>query len=324
MRFFLVFVFLLSSLFAKDDYVLGEGYQVGDLPIYVGGYFSLDYQKKDERDRFRVDDIAFLSYGGTNTFSYMFELEFKELYVKTDDNGVKTTTKNEKLYVERMYVDYNINDNYQLRLGKYNSPIGFWNLMPINVLRETSSSPLVIDVIFPKFTTGIDVGYNSFEDGEIKVDLIFQDNSTIDDEYNNYDVVKHYGVGISYELDNYTFKANLGYFANRNKDDYTYALLSARYEDDNYQFLAEVGAQRSEYNEHNYAGYVQGLYRFSEQHIGIIRLESFEIERQNLDDAIAIFGYTYRPLYPIALKSEYQLHTINDENQFIFSLSVLF
>lgn len=325
MRFFLVFIFLVCSVFAKDDYVLGEGYQVGNLPIYVGGYFSIDYQKKDEQDRYRIDDIAFLSYGGTDTFSYLLELEFKDLYVKTDDNGNKTTTRNEKLYVERMYIDYRINDNYELRLGKYNSPIGFWNLMPINVLRETTSSPISTKIIFPQFTTGLDLAYNTFnEDNEIKVDVIFQNNSTIDDEYNNYDVLKHYALGFSYEKENYVLKVNGGYFSQRSKHDYVYALLSARYDDDNYQFLSEFGAQRSDTKNYNYAGYVQGLYRFTNKHIGIIRLESYDNEFKNIDDSIAIFAYTYRPLYPIAFKTEYQQHTLNNENQLIFSFSVLF
>ncbi|MEO1953966.1 MAG: porin [Campylobacterales bacterium] len=330
MKFFIAFLFFLSSfLYAQDEYVLGEGYQVGDSPIYLGGYFSVDYRKKDEEDRYRVDDISFMSYGGNDTLSYLAEFEFKEFYVETRDNENSTTERNHKLYIERLYVDYNIDENYNLRLGKYNSPIGFWNLMPINVLRETSSSPILNNIIYPKYTTGLDLSYSTFSQGELKLDFILQDNTAIDDDdYNNYDIDKHYALGISYEEDDYTYKVNGGYFSKRDKQieisDYTYALISARYDDERYQFLAEAGIQNSKEKDHNYAGYVQGLYRFTYQHIGVIRLESYKDELQNKNDNIAIFGYTYRPLYPVALKAEYQQHSADNENQIIFSFSVLF
>lgn len=329
MKYLVLFLLFAVTVFAEDEYTLGEGYQVGEMPIYLGGYFSVDYRKKDEEDRYRVDDIAFMSYGGNDTISYMVELEFKEFYVEThNDKYGNTTERDHQIYVERLYVDYNINDNYSLRTGKYNSPIGFWNLMPINVLRATTSSPVLTKIIFPNYTTGLDLSYTSFDEEEIKIDVILQDNTAIDDEYNNYDVDKHYALAFSYEKGNYTLKLNGGYFSKRDNyksvNDFGYILLSEKYETDDFQILAEVGAQSSKNSDHNYAGYLQGLYRFTEKHIGIIRLESYKDELADDNDNIAILGYTYRPLFPVALKTEYQQHSKNNENQFIFSLSVLF
>jgi hypothetical protein len=315
-------------VFAQEEYVLGEGYQVGELPIYLGGYFSADYQKKDEIDRYRLDDIAFMSYGGNNTVSYLVELEFKEFYVETHDNNGKTTERDHRLYIERLYVDYTINDNFVLRGGRYNSPVGFWNLMPINVLRATTSSPVSNVVIFPNYTTGLNLSYSSFEEDAIRLDVILQDNTPIDDEYNNYDIDKHYALGLSYEKNDLILKINGGYFSKRDRhqgvDDFSYMLLSGKYETDDYQILSEVGAQSSKEKDHNYAGYVQGLYRFTPKHIGIIRLESYKDELESENDNMAIFAYTFRPMPSVALKSEYQQHTQSNENQFIFSFSVLF
>jgi len=200
--------------------------------------------------------------------------------------------------------------------------------MPINVLRATTSSPVSNDIIFPNYTTGFDLSYSAFEEDEIRLDMILQDNTPIDDEYNNYDIDKHYALGFSYAKNDVTLKLNGGYFSKRDRhvgvDDFTYALVSGKYEKDDYQVLAEVGIQRSKDSDHNYAGYLQGLYRFSEKHIGIIRLESYKDELQNRNDNMVIFGYTFRPFPSMALKSEYQQHTKNNENQFIFSFSVLF
>ena len=325
----LISLLFTTTLFAQDEYVLGEGYKLGNLPLYLGGYISTDYRKKDEEDRYRVDDIAFLAYGGNDTLSYLVELEFKEFYVEThSDKYGNTTQRDHRLYIERMYFDYTINDNYTLRTGKYNSPVGFWNLMPINVLRATTSSPVSNKIIFPNYTTGLDLSYTSFDENEIQIDVILQDNTPIDDEYNNYDIDKHYALGFTFINNDFTAKINSGYFSKRDHhkgvDDFAYALVSAKLEDDDYQILAEAGAQSSKNSDNNYAGYVQGLYRLTEKHIGIIRLESYKDELESENDNIAIFGYTYRPFPSMALKSEYQQHTRSNTNQFIFSFSVLF
>ena len=329
MRHFSLILLFCLTLFSDDEYQLGEGIQVGSLPLYVGGYFSLDYTNIDDINRYRVDDIAFLGYGKYNKFSYLIELEFKEFYVKTEQNGVTSTTEDHNLYAERVYLDYNLNENYMFRFGKYNSPIGFWNLLPINVLRETTSSPVSSSIIYPKFTTGINASYTSIDEGEIKIDVMLQHNEDLDEAYNNYNNDQHYALGITYAKDDFTLKANGGYFHQEEsaivEDALYYLLLSAKYETDNYQLMAELGSQKfhGEFTT-AYAGYLQGLYRFTEQHIAVARAESYDDKVNSIADDLMILGYTYRPLYPIAIKSEYQFHSKHRLDQFLFSFSMLF
>ena len=328
MRSFLILLLLSSFLFSDEEYRLGEGIQVGSMPFYVGGYISLNYLQREAQKEYRVDDVAIMGYGNYDKFSYMIELEYKEFYVYKDHHGVTSTKKDTHLYTERAYIDYTHNENYTFRIGKYNTPIGFWNLLPINVLRETTSNPKSTYILFPKFTTGLDSSYSSYSKGEIKINVTLQHNEGIDEGYNNYVTDKHYGVGASYEIDEYTIKLNSGYFHtehdNPNQDLY-YMLLSAKYETDKYQILTEVGSQKTkkEYTT-KYAGYIQGAYRFTQQHIGILRAESYDNKKDNVSEEIMVVGYTYRPLYPIALKSEYQFHSKEDDNKLLLSLSVLF
>ncbi len=332
MRNIIIIFLLILSLYSDDEYQLGEGVQISSspLPLYVGGYFSIDYKSMDDTDRYRIDDLAFLAYGAHDNFSYVGEVEFKEFYVQSKTENETTIARDQHLYIERLYVDYNFEQNYLLRVGKFNSPIGYWNLLPINALRETTSSPVSTQIIFPKFTTGLSASHTSYSDNEIKIDLMLQNNSDVDDEYNNYKIDRHYGVGISYEKDDLTYKVNLGFFHkvidhNIYPDNLHYLLLSAKYEKDNYQILAELGTQRSYYKfTTNYAGYIQGLYHFTQKHIGAIRVESYDDAARDDKDHMAIFAYTYRPLYPVALKGEYQLHSSSEFNQFLFSFSVLF
>jgi hypothetical protein len=328
-KFFLILL-LLIKLNADDEYKLGQGMQLGSLPMYVGGYFSIDYTKQDDMTRYRLDDIAFLSYGHYEKFSYMLEAEFKDLYAYIiDEHKDSYTQKNENLFLERLYVDYNHNENYMFRFGKFNSPIGFWNLLPVNVLRDTTSSPISSSILFPVFTTGVNLEYSSFEESQIQVDIVIQRNEGIDDRYNNYNINKHLGLGITYEKEDYSFKVNGGFF-HRHEDailesDSYYLLLSLKYETDRYKLLSEIGSQYGEKDfVTKYAGYVQSSYNFLEKHSAILRIESLDDVANDMKDTIGVLGYTYRPLYPVALKSEVQLHSYHNENKFLCSLSVLF
>lgn len=326
MRNLIILLLLISSLYSDEEYQLGDGIKVDSLPLYLGGYFSIDYRNTDDENRYRIDDIALLAYGNYNNFSYMAEFEYKEFYVKTHSHGSVTSQRNSKLYTERLYLDYNLDENYMFRVGKFYSPIGFWNLLPINVLRETTSSPVSTNIIYPEFTSGLMASYSSYIDCEFKIDIMLQNNNDIDTEYNNYKTDKHYGIGITYAKNNYTLKLNSGYFHNNVfEDELYYFLLSAKYETDKYQILSEIGNQKSSaVRTTDYAAYVQGVYRFTQKHIAIARLEAYEDRLANFKDEIITLGYTYRPLYPIAFKSEYQLHKHSAQNQILLSFSVLF
>lgn len=330
-----LFLFCTSMLVAdvyneENSYEIGNGIQVASLPLYIGGYFSADYKNTEEESRYRIDDIAFLAYGDYSKFSYLAELEFKDFYTYTAVEDAKNyTEKNTKLHLERLYVDYTFNENYMLRAGKYNAPIGYWNLLPINVLRETTSNPKSTEIIFPKFTTGLDGTYTSYGSSDIQVDMMLQHNTDLDASYNNYQMDEHYGLGVNYSLDALSLKLNVGLFdsllpENQRLQLY-YALASLKYETENYQIMSELGMQHSKDEvTTNYAGYLQGVYHFNLKHAGILRVESYDDKVNNSRDDIAIFAYTYRPMYPIAFKGEYQLHTLEHENQFLVSFSVLF
>lgn len=331
----LLVIFLLTiTLFAQEyekenNYTLGEGIKVGNLPFYVGGYFSIDYKNQDSKSRYRINDLALLSYGNYEKFSYMAELEFKEFYTLSETDTGDTTEQDTSLHIERLYIDYNFNENYMLRVGKYNSQVGFWNLLPINVLRDTTSNPISTYKIFPKFTTGLYGSYTSYSDGELKIDTMIQHNDDLDENYNNYVIDEHYSLGVTYSKEELDLKLNIGMFDTYMPDNTTqnlyYFLASIKYETDGYQIMSEVGTQKSKENfTTEYAGYLQGVYRLNEKNAVILRLESYNDKFSSIQDEIAIFGYTYRPLYPVSIKAEYQLHSLEKENQFIFSFSVLF
>lgn len=334
LKFFIIFFLGTYSLLAQNQtnnsYVLGNGVQVASLPLYLGGYISLEYKNQEHKKSYSLDDVALLGYGSYAKFSYMAEFEFQDLYLKTSTNGSSKVEHDTSLHVERLYGDYTFNENYMLRLGKYNSPVGFWNLTPINVLRDTTSNPESTLLLFPKFTTGLLGKYVTYAHDTWQIDVMGQYNASLDnDTYNNYLIDEHFGLGVTYTKDDLNLKLNLGTFRNiplhAIPEHRYYAVASMLYEKAKYKIMGEFGTQKLKKSfVTKYAGYLQGSYLFAPKHTAIMRFESYQSEDLKKKDSMAIVAYIYRPFYPIAFKAEYQLHSLHNENQALFSFSMMF
>jgi len=356
-KFAIIFLTLLITLLhSKESYELGDGVQIASLPIYIGGYTSAQYKKADNDVKYSIEDIALLNYGNYKRFSYLTEIEYKNLYSQEVKDDTSIEEQDTHLYIERLYVDYTFNENFTARAGKYISPIGFWNLLPINVLRDTTSDPISTNIIFPEATTGLYCAYTSIQENELKIDVMLQNNEDFDNKYNNYKINKHYGLGITYNQGEFTSKINVGYFnklyryiddefqtngssneseENEEDDDYElrskeeqnlyYVNLGIKYDTLEYQILSELGHQESSNGAAtNYAFYLQGLYRVTPKQSAIFRFEAYDDAVSNKRDEFGVFAYTYRPLYPVAFKTEYQLHSLSQFNKLLISFSVLF
>jgi len=329
--FFLCILIFSGSVRADgSNYKLGQGLQLGNLPLYMGGYFSTYYRDTFEKDRvLALDTVAFMLYGEQENLSYMMELEAENVYTEVFHNE-DAEVENEHFHIERLYLDYTFNENYRLRAGKFNSPVGLWNRIPINVLRDTSSNPKHSRLLFPQFTSGLDVTYSLNNSSEVTFDLMLQQTEDMDnliskEIYNNFETDRHYAAGVSFENNSVSYRLNAGYFRTVTTEEYYYLSAAFLYESGNLKVQAEAGSQfNSDESTMPYIGYLQGLYTFAEKHEAILRLESYDDRATGTKDSFAVFGYTYRPLYPVALKGEYQKHTLHDEDRVMFSLSVLF
>lgn len=329
------FLCVASTTLFGAEYRLGQGYRLADTPVYVGGYFSLEASKNTDHksDAYKIDDLSLLSYGSYKSFSYMAEFEFKDLYESYRDNDRSFNYTHTRLYAERLYVDDTINENMLLRLGKYNSNVGYWNLTPINVLRDTTSSPLTTQIIFPKYTTGLDLSYHIFGDDEIVWNLTLQSNDSLDSNYNNFLINKHLAGGLEYIHDDLSLKLNAGYFHNKThtKDyvDNHYLYGSFLYDRDTFKLSGAVG---SRWDAHFHAlvrlsAFVQGVYAYRHKHFPVLRIEYVDTDRLKTGiqkETSVTVGYTYRPLYPVALKIEFQHHTRHQEDKILASFAVMF
>jgi hypothetical protein len=327
MRHSILILLLFLSQLCADVYQLGQGIKVPHVPLYIGGYATADYlQRTDDYHRVRVDELALIAYGGVDRLSYLGEIEMKESYSK-EWGKVESETYDDRVSIERLYMDYAFNDNLSLRVGKLNTPVGYWNLEPINVLRDSASNPYLAYIVYPKYTTGMLVSYADTLNSDTTYSLLLQENSDLDDGYNNISVNRHYSGGVEHYLnDALSIKANIGHFRTTDELPFYYFLAALQYEEDDYKISAEYGARRGETDwSVPYALYVQGVWHLKERHDLIGRFEHYKIDEGALrDEQIGVFGYTYRPIYPVTLKAEYQAHSYSNENQVHLSFSVMF
>ena len=330
MNFFLLFILLFGSVAYADDYQLGHGYNV-DKTLNIGAYFSLDYSNGKQIDRARIDDVAILLYGNLpSDFSYLIEFEAAPFY--TEDFKNNTSERNSEFHYERAYVNYAHSESLNFRLGKFISPIGYWNLEPINVLRDTTSNPLYSKKLFPKFITGADVSGYIDEDGLFKYHVFFQGSDDIDTGYIN--IRNDFFVGAAldyeptYEID---LGASVGYYETYQNKNVSLFQINAKYESFPYLLQTEWAYTQIESSniprpEYQYGGYIQGMYQFNQKHALVGRYERFKDGQDGIDSEndILVLGYSYRPLYAISIKGEYQFNSDSALNQSAFSFSVLF
>ena len=337
-----LFFFLSISVFAEEydftqKYELGQGYRINDA-LNIGAYFSLDYANGKNIDRMRLDDVAVLAYGSLSSkWSYFVELEASPLYLKDFKNN--TSEFNERFYIERSYVNYLYSDFLNFRAGKLITPIGYWNLVPINVLRDTTSNPLYSYRMFPKFLSGLDVSGYGNSDATLEYHCFLQVSDDIDEDYINIKNDFFLGASLSYDISyEWNLGASVGYVkakqdpvVNARKRDISFVEGNAKYE--NYPFLVQTEwaytyIDNKEYvtTDYQFGGYVQGMYNLNEQHALVSRYEYFKDTQLGLEENrhIGIIAYSYRPVYALSIKGEYQFHSDSYYNQAFISLSVLF
>jgi len=327
LRFLSLFSLALLSLVHADEYELGRGVHINDA-LNVGGYFSAELESNQQSDTFTLDDVAVLAYGDINPMvSYLAELESVGFYHKNFTDG--TETQSHKFHIERLYADLWMSDDFNIRFGKQITPIGYWNMEPINVLRDTTSNPLYSKLLFPKFLTGIDInGYVPQTQG-LKYHLFAQNNHDFDEEYINIPNTHFFGFAIDQEVSmDWNTGGSAGEYIAKTGQRTRFIQANFKYDDTRWQVLTEALAAKSEYSNrqdgYTYSGYTQAMYRYTPEHAYIGRYEYYNDHYTDYKDHILTLGYSYRPLYPVSLKGEYQWHSQNDENRALFSLSVLF
>lgn len=323
-----IVIIVFFTLFLKaEEYEMGHGLKV-DKNLNLGAYFSVDYETGDKKKQFRVDDVAVMAYGNIEPeLSYLLELESSPFYEK--NYTADTSTSDRVFHFERFYINYAHSDTINLRVGKQITPIGYWNLEPINVLRNTTSNPLYSYEMFPKLLTGADLYGYLDEDNTLKYHLFLQRNNDLDDEYINIRNNHFFGLSVEYDLSSeISFGGAVAEYITLDNKHVRLMQLNAKYDDYPFALKAEMAyntvEKRARSKSYQFGGYAQGVYNFNVQHAIIGRYEYFDNDERGKLNHIGVFGYSYRPVYSISYKAEHQFNSDSKSSKSIISFSVLF
>lgn len=325
-KIFLILLLAIVSLSSRE-YQLGEGYNIPSTPLYIGGYATLDYlQRQDNYNRFRVDELALLSYAQVDNLGYMADIQMKESYIK-EWGKRESDYSSDEVSIERLYLNYTLNDVITLRLGKYNTPVGYWNMEPIAIFQASSSQPYLPFLLYPNYATALEISYANPLYSDTTYTLSLQENRDLDERYNNFEVQSHYLVGFEHGFsENLHVKINLGYFRTIDALEFYYQLLALKYESDTFEITAELGRRTSIYTTPvPYSFYLQGVYNIDEKSGIVSRFESYKVDEGAFrQERLGVLGYRFEPIAPLTFKIEYRLHSYKNESQIRTSLSVMF
>ena len=143
---------------AKDsgnNYQLGRGYALGDTGIRLGGYASSHLESLGQVPwSLNISDLSlFLTWDNGSKLRFFSELEVEDVLTLGEHQGL--TVKHAGFRLERLYLDYLVNDQLAVRVGKILTPVGQWNVVHADPLVWTATRPVATENLFSEHVTGI-------------------------------------------------------------------------------------------------------------------------------------------------------------------------
>ena len=340
---FLLLYFLSQTLFAATHYQLGRGLQF-DNGLHLGGYSGVDFRFiDDQKSRLDIREFSLFVHWTRQRWQLFAELEVENL-LTYKDGGL--TTGQSEFSLERLYVDYRLQPQLKIRLGKYLTPIGRWNQLHAPPLVWTVFRPLVSRIPFARNSTGlslqgtINTKSNSFDY------TFFADNSKLFDHYRDEDAFQEaaapkafnafdnaIGTHLNYSLwdDHLALGISLVSFRMREFNERKHLIgIDWHWLKEGYEFNAEAFYRYSDGQSEidAWGVFVQWVAPLPHDIFAVI---SHEMMNSGLTDSkiqISSLGFAYRPLPPLVFKFEY--HESDKDNLFLaddgwlLSIAVLF
>ena len=176
----LVFASALGPARAGLPYELGQGYPLPWLGLTAGGYATLRAGNLEgEPARAVVKDLSlFLHTDLTPRWHFFTELELGDPLAWSRDG---LTTSYAEFDVERLYLDHNLTPRTTLRLGKFLTPVGRWNLLHADPLVWSIMRPLTTSAAFARHASGIALlGTLPLADASLDYQVYADDSNALD------------------------------------------------------------------------------------------------------------------------------------------------
>jgi hypothetical protein len=311
-------LFILLSLNLNAETEKSYGWDISNTSFNIGGYLDMSYD--DTRvDDFLFNDIAMIISGRQDRFDFLAEVELSHISL----DGKSYQSGDIDFNVERLQLSYTFNDEQSLRVGRFNSDVGYWNQAPIPILQDTTTKPHFVGKLFPRATTGVLFQQNI--NNENLVSFTFQNNDDIAHQENTVDIDKHLGFSYLGNYEDFSWRFSTGRYRDTNAEEFHYTGIGSDYDVDEFSLQGELFFQKSKASKKKpYSGYVQSTWHVADEQDAVLRFEGYDDKVLKVEENIYLLGYVYRPTSNISMKGEYIHHSKLPLNRFVYSLSVLF
>ncbi|MEE9396739.1 MAG: hypothetical protein V3V31_06965 [Methylococcales bacterium] len=319
---------------ANKPYRLGRGYTFNALNLTIGGYLSIDYELfENQTGRAKLDDLSlFLAWKPSRRLRFFSELELEDTFTL---EGSSFHNHGSHFSVERLYADVLLNGQTTLRIGKFLTPVGRWNVIHASPLVWTTERPLVTSTVaFPAHASGLMLrGTVEVDEYDLDYEVYLDDTKDLDPKVDREATFQnavggHLNLNLSEQL-----QLGASYVNFRARDH----LASERFNLVGVDFLwtknrielsGELIYRLGGKHDNDEKGlYAQAVIPVWKQIYSVTRYEYYDQGDAENELHLGIAGLAYRPSPPVVFKLEYRFGHHNQNlapSGLLASFAVLF
>jgi hypothetical protein len=323
-------VFSLGSPIGPIEYRAGRGLHLGNTGLNIGGFAAVEFEReKGGPGLVALDNLNFLVLFEPTAFLKGFaEVEVDELF-EWEINSDKTTS-NVNVNFERLYGDLSLDDAINLRVGKFQTPVGRWNLIRAEPLTWTASEPALVEEAFDEHQTGGAVFGSLLSSSDaLSYWLYGQFMDPLDPDTDSEPAERSAGGRLEYGGALGEFSVGVSFLASELSAEWNYlAGLDAEWQIGPLGLMSEFAITRGDIEGRDLWGvYLQGVYEALPGVYLVARYEHFDPSGSGGDADLADLGVTWIPLSFLRLKVDYRIS--NQQTELVrrglnANLSVLF
>ena len=310
-------------------YLPGQGLHLGDTHLTLGGYSNVNLVRDEGSPALlKLDDLSlFVIWDPLARLHIFSELEFEDL-VQVDGDG-QWGNPDYQFTAERLYGDLALSDAVSIRVGKFLTPVGRWNVIHAQPLVWTTSRPLVTEVPFDPHTTGAMVFGTLFPGANtLTYELYGQATNQLDPTPTSHPADRSGGGRLEYSAwPGWSIGAS--YLAAEDHGAWRYlGGVDGLYQRDRFEVMGEAVVQDGEQRTDAVWGlYLQGVVETLPNLYVVGRYEHWDPWDSGRASDLFVGGLAYKPYPWLVLKAEYLAadHPVDESPPgFKSSIAILF
>lgn len=186
--------------------------------VEVSGYADAEFyltDKDGDSSRFRVRHLSlFFIKDIQKDWKLFSEIEYEDApFIESAHTADTAATVQGKLLVEQMYIEYHPDLAWDIRVGRFLTPAGIWNIYHYPPYVPTQERPFMVRRIFPQVSDGVQARYSFSSGGYIMDTHLYAANGA--GNPGRLDRNENKAVGARFNIDRGPLSAGVSAYAER-------------------------------------------------------------------------------------------------------------